>query len=313
MTANPLAEFPPLHDTRYSRERLLDELSNDGPLPSGAVAVATLYAQEIEPDILALVERASTEVLDPPSERLLFCGLHILGGRRFTSVYRPLIAFLRGPQDRVDELLGDAVTQTLTKILAGCCDGDEAPLLDVIADNSVNHFVRDAAMGALAFLAFDGRVPKQKVEDFLLRFDVERMAPDDDELMWHAWMTAAALLGLKRLSPRVRAAFADGRIAPEFCDEDAYDELLTAALERPDDSERFARENLGYIDDVLVALEGYRWDDDSSDHDGDDITEDGLLDRAAGRVPAHNPFRHVGRNDPCPCGSGKKSKKCCLQ
>ncbi|WP_197427437.1 SEC-C metal-binding domain-containing protein [Bradyrhizobium retamae] len=22
--------------------------------------------------------------------------------------------------------------------------------------------------------------------------------------------------------------------------------------------------------------------------------------------------RHVGRNDPCPCGSGKKAKKCCL-
>jgi len=25
-----------------------------------------------------------------------------------------------------------------------------------------------------------------------------------------------------------------------------------------------------------------------------------------------NPFRDVGRNDPCPCGSGKKFKKCCL-
>ena len=25
-----------------------------------------------------------------------------------------------------------------------------------------------------------------------------------------------------------------------------------------------------------------------------------------------NPFRDVGRNDPCPCGSGKKYKKCCL-
>jgi preprotein translocase subunit SecA len=28
---------------------------------------------------------------------------------------------------------------------------------------------------------------------------------------------------------------------------------------------------------------------------------------------ATNEFRHVGRNDPCPCGSGKKFKKCCLQ
>jgi uncharacterized protein YecA (UPF0149 family) len=28
--------------------------------------------------------------------------------------------------------------------------------------------------------------------------------------------------------------------------------------------------------------------------------------------PVRNPWRHVGRNDPCPCGSGKKAKKCCL-
>jgi uncharacterized protein YecA (UPF0149 family) len=27
---------------------------------------------------------------------------------------------------------------------------------------------------------------------------------------------------------------------------------------------------------------------------------------------AVNPFRNVGRNDPCPCDSGKKFKKCCL-
>jgi uncharacterized protein YecA (UPF0149 family) len=25
-----------------------------------------------------------------------------------------------------------------------------------------------------------------------------------------------------------------------------------------------------------------------------------------------NPFKGVGRNSPCPCGSGKKFKKCCL-
>ena len=27
-------------------------------------------------------------------------------------------------------------------------------------------------------------------------------------------------------------------------------------------------------------------------------------------TPARNPMRDVGRNDPCPCGSGAKFKKC---
>ncbi len=27
-------------------------------------------------------------------------------------------------------------------------------------------------------------------------------------------------------------------------------------------------------------------------------------------APVRNPLREVGRNDPCPCGSGSKFKKC---
>ena len=37
------------------------------------------------------------------------------------------------------------------------------------------------------------------------------------------------------------------------------------------------------------------------------------LDRLVNGVqePYINPYRNIGRNDPCPCGSGKKYKKCC--
>ena len=59
------------------------------------------------------------------------------------------------------------------------------------------------------------------------------------------------------------------------------------------------------------ALEPFHMGDDALEDD-DEITDDELLGWAASRVPARNPLRHVGRNDPCPCGSGKKAKKCCL-
>lgn len=42
--------------------------------------------------------------------------------------------------------------------------------------------------------------------------------------------------------------------------------------------------------------------------------EDGQWLYAGGRTSANPPPRHVvkiGRNEPCPCGSGKKFKKCC--
>ena len=42
------------------------------------------------------------------------------------------------------------------------------------------------------------------------------------------------------------------------------------------------------------------------DNDGDE----GFGDFPTGTFT--NPFKQIGRNDPCPCGSGKKFKKCCL-
>jgi hypothetical protein len=42
---------------------------------------------------------------------------------------------------------------------------------------------------------------------------------------------------------------------------------------------------------------------------GEPLAEAGPLGQFRPHV---NPFRDIGRNDPCPCGSGKKYKKCCL-
>jgi len=40
-----------------------------------------------------------------------------------------------------------------------------------------------------------------------------------------------------------------------------------------------------------------------------------IVTNVDGDAPARQPYvkkqKKVGRNDPCPCGSGKKYKKCC--
>jgi uncharacterized protein DUF1186/SEC-C motif-containing protein len=299
-------ELPPFHGTGWTRERLLDALQNEIALPSGAVAIATVYASEIEQDIVAVFERALTRELDPPAERLLFRGAHILGAARLTAGYRPFVALLRGPPDRVEYLLGDAITETLPRILAGMFDGDAAPLLALVDDDEVYEFVRNAALGAFTFLVFDGRVDRTAAEEFLTRFEQQGTAPSGD-MVWHAWMTAVALLGLEHLSVRVRAAFDDERIPAEVASEKDYRGLLTAALARPTDSARFSDDGLGYIKDVVEALEFFP-DEDFEEVDDRDL----YWAPPWPGMPVRNPWREVGRNDPCPCGSGKKFKKCCL-
>jgi hypothetical protein len=318
MSATLPAGIPPLEETDYTRDSLIDALRNERELPSVEIAFATLYADAIEPDVIAVLERARHENLDVASGRLLFRGIHILGGRRLVSAYRPLVAFLKGSPDRVDELLGDAVTENLSQILSGLFDGDAQPLHDLVLDAGVDAYVREAALNALTFLAFEARIERTAFAAFLLRFDEARLAPADDDVMWHAWMTAVALLGLTALEPRVRAAFADGRISPDWCGEDDFDELLKAAIARPGDRTRLELEQMGYIEDTVAALEKFSESDDdfaagAFADDETDSEEETWPSWAELGLPAENPYRDVGRNDPCPCGSGKKFKRCCLQ
>ncbi len=37
-----------------------------------------------------------------------------------------------------------------------------------------------------------------------------------------------------------------------------------------------------------------------------------LADHPASSIPFERPHAKIGRNEPCPCGSGRKYKKCCL-
>ena len=93
--SDPVMPLPPLSIIGMSREILIAALMSEGYLLRAETAVATIYAGEIEGDILALIERARREELDGPSQQLLFRGIHILSARRLAAAYRPFLALLR--------------------------------------------------------------------------------------------------------------------------------------------------------------------------------------------------------------------------
>ena len=184
-----------------------------------------------------------SEKLDQPSDRLLVRGIHILGAARCSTIYRPLIDFLRGPEDIIEDL-GDATTETVSQILAGVFDGDSSLLKGLITDVKADEYVRNAAFGALAFLTFEDRIARDDTADFLRRFAEEDTSPAAS-LAWDGWMAAVGLLGLDELTPRVLAAFADDRIPSYMSEEKHYRELLEQAAEASDRSAAFPQRTSG--------------------------------------------------------------------
>ncbi len=58
--------------------------------------------------------------------------------------------------------------------------------------------------------------------------------------------------------------------------------------------------NLGFEAKLWAAADALRNNMDAAEY------------KAPASEPAHRSEPRIGRNDPCPCGSGKKFKKCCL-
>jgi hypothetical protein len=296
-------------------EEQLFLLATEPSLPALAVAQCAIRIEESAPALLDVLERAArAEPLTEEDERLLFRGLYILGGGQQTQAFQPLLRLLRRPADEVDDLLGILITEDLSRIATGAFDGDADALFGIIADAAVEQYVRNALFGAATFLTWNGRIEREQMHGFLVRFFEDRLAEPADET-WIGWLESIAFLGLRELAPQVDSAWEQGFIRDFSYSRENFDQDLLEAEQRPDDIERFNERRLGLIEDVLEALESvdYIGDDDALLDDEDPFSGEPLdVGDWTPTEPARNPMRNVGRNDPCPCGSGKKAKKCCL-
>ncbi len=282
------------------------ELSAATYLPEEALRRALAAPETIAEPVLAILDRAADgqgESLTEPERTLLFWGIHVLASARDTRIHAPLMRLLQRDDDAIAAALGEDYPSTLSGLVAASFDGDVERLLGAIAGEAPVGIARMQLFHALALLTADGRIDREAAKAFLVRFDTERLASSEAEEVWQGWEDAVSLIGFDDLVPRLKAARKDGRNAGNVIDWETVQETLKEARLRPKSRQRFDDLLIDYLDDPIGALDHTR---EGADDHRPDLDEDGVP------IPERNPYRDVGRNDPCPCGSGKKFKKCCL-
>ncbi len=184
------------------------------------------------------------------------------------------------------------------------------PLYDVIEAGHADPFVRSRMLETLAMLVLEGRLAREEVAGYL-QGAFSNLEPQDASFVWHGWQSAIAALRLAELSGLVREAFARGAIDPldmSFAD---FEADLRYACDHPAAPWSLAApDEFTPFGDTLAELASWHFGGGAL-AEPDDDDEDRAPDYRIAQ-PAINPFKGVGRNDPCPCGSGKKFKKCCL-
>jgi hypothetical protein len=123
------------------------------------------------------------------------------------------------------------------------------------------------------------------------------------------------LLGLEALKPLVKQAFERGFISSAWLSFTDFESDLHETVSGAPEPWLHKSGNLTLFGDTVEELSGWYAFSPERERDRKQAAErlaTEVLHRSYFEGPAVNPYRDVGRNDPCPCGSGTKFKKCCL-
>lgn len=278
--------------------QILAALSADGPeRPREALESADGHRSALVEPLLHAIDVGLAHPSEASAEEAtLFCyALYLLAKWREPRAYPYVIRWLSLPGEAPFDVAGDVVTQDGGRILAAVCDGNLKPIHALAVDRRANEYGRSVAVDALVLLAAWAEVPRESVITsllWLLREGLER----EPSQVWNSLAAGSADIEALPLFPELRRAYADGLIEPQFMDPTELDHV--EAEPRGHMLEQ-TRERRPPIDDVVAATAWWGREDD-----------------AAPAMVGAEPYRaapKVGRNEPCPCGSGKKFKKCCLR
>jgi hypothetical protein len=292
-------------------EKILHELTYADGLPREALEAASTQRGEMLP--LFLDEIETYLALEPAARAKptpLFFIFHLLGEWREKAAYRPLARLLRLPGREVDAIFGDGITTTSHRVMAAVFDGDPQPFYDIILEPKAEEFIRAGMCEALAMVTVRGELDRAVAGRFLRHAFME-MQPQADCYVWVGWQSAIAMLGMTDLKLLVKKAFDRGFIDSHVLGLDHFEEHLRRGIEHPGESRLPDDRDSTLFGDTVKELSGWYCFSEQYREDQERWQRRAEADFARSQR-VQNPFKGVGRNSPCPCGSGKKFKKCCL-
>ena len=298
---------------KMSPEDVLSELAKDrNTHPVDALESADAHPCLLIPPLLQVLERCVTRPDTASDEEAqLFCyALYLMAKWRETRAYQLVIGWLSLADATSTRLSGDVSTQDGARILAAVCDGDLEPIKRLVLNRDADEFSRSVAVAALALLAVWAEVPRHTILDYfawLAREGLERQT----SYVWGALAAESADIEALAVFPDLRRAYDEGLIDPQVIGRSELDEV--EASRRGDHFERM-KDRHPPIDDVARATSWWaRFGKRVPNQPADELAALAAAGEFDGDGPVE-PYRapaKVGRNEPCPCGSGKKYKKCC--
>jgi hypothetical protein len=276
-------------------EKVLMELeSQDLRFPREALKWAIANRDLMIPELVKILARTLEnyeEFLDQETYMGHIYAMYLLAQFREKGGYQPIIQLSSLPGEIPDELMGDTVTEGLPRILAGVSCGDDYLIRRLAENDDVNEFVRDSALRALVTLVATGEKSRDEVIGYFQNQFRTKLSREPS-LVWSSLVSCSLDLYPGEVYQDIKQLYQDDLVDPVFVSMEDVEEGLALGKEA---ALKALRENPHYtlITDAAKDMEWWACFQRPKSSGGDKKS------------------KKIGRNDPCPCGSGKKYKKCC--
>lgn len=213
------------------------------------------------------------------------------------------------PGEMPFDLFGDLVCELTGRVLASICGGDISPIKALIENNEVNEYVRGQAVEALAILALQDDRRRDEVVVYYRDLLNQTIRIEDPFVMAHVVMGCDYIYP-GELYEEIKTVYEKGLVDKSFIDMRSVDFSLTLGKENVLNSSR-NNEKLQFITDTIGELEHWAcFHQDERQMQYNALKASTPSGRQISTQTVVKEFK-TGRNAPCPCGSGKKYKKCC--
>jgi len=297
------------------------EFNRDAKLAVEAIRAAQERRDEIIPHLLEIVRHAAADLEGVIVGDYIadLYAMTLLGEFREPKAYPEIVnLFTRpGQSSLAAELTGDVVSEHLGRILASVCAGDTSLIKQMIENPENDEFVRWAGLIALLTLMANGQLSRDElVAYFRFLFANLEREPSD---VWTGLVDSCLQIWPGDLEDEIATALKEYLADNSVTDVETISEASRGGLEKA--MAAFGKDrNYTLIGDTVAELE--RWDCFNERPLSKELpvfAPDEPRRRMGGTepIPRLEPVKpivskpKVGRNDPCPCGSGKKFKKCC--
>ena len=301
-------------------ERVMKELDTARrKLPVAAIKEVRKHRDTFVPLLMRSLEQAILRVRngDKIEEDASFFAVFLLTEMEVDEAFPIMLEVLRLPDEGPFELLGDGVHELVAPILALFSRGNTDEIGEIVQDSNVNMYVRWSAAKAYKYLVRDELISRPVAVDALHQHF--RQCVENE---YHDMLAPLACelgdLAAEAALETIRSAYQHKLVDESIVDLAFIESQIAAGEETVKQELEYCRPT-GMPDTITELSHWAAFREEPARPPRQPNPQPTLVPRPhlpssdVGRSQAVTSIRSghkVGRNDPCPCGSGKKFKRC---